>query len=110
MRSTLCVLGLLLGACTVDDTIIEDKPCQPLRTDECISGYTCVCQFGDCRCVKGAAKALSQPGTYSLSEVDEEPGGAALKVDGEPGGPALAASLRLLHRQGALEGRPADPR
>ena len=110
MRPLLCVLSLVLGACSVDDSIIEDKPCQPVRTDECISGYTCVCQFGNCRCVKGAAKPLREPGAFPLS-VGEEPSALPLsEVGEEPGDAALAASLRLLHRHGVLPDRPAAPR
>jgi hypothetical protein len=97
-------LGLLLlaapGGCTVPDDIIENKRCHPtLGNTECIQGYTCQCQMGDCRCQRGGAQPVQQMQNFPL------------RLAPEPAEqPAFSASLRLLQRCGALPRQPIPGR
>jgi len=102
MRIVLLLGALLaLGACSVDDGILEGKSCNILSGDtDCIQGFKCVCN----NCPKGTTCCCSkntalQPGSFPLLE----PSPPAC-------GPAEEASLRLLRQQGVLQSRPARAR
>lgn len=99
-ESILCLLLLAaLNGCTVPDDIIENKRCHPTLGDsDCIQGYKCQCQMGDCRCQKGGAQPVQQPVQQTKNfPPGEEPGPTRQ--------PAFSASLRLLQRCGALPGQ-----
>jgi hypothetical protein len=102
MRTVLLLSALLaLGACSVDDSILEGKSCNILSGDtDCIQGYKCVCtncpKGTTCCCSKNAAL---QPGTFPL-----------LESEAPSCGPAEAASLRLLRQQGVVQSRPSRER
>ena len=51
----LLALAALDCACTVDDESVENKPCTPVGADpnkDCVKGYACLCQQGQCLCRK----------------------------------------------------------
>ena len=93
----MALVAALVGACSVDDTIIEGKSCKCYLPDQCISGYSCLCNNGVGTCLKNQADPGA--GNFSLSESKSEPTQAS-----------VAASLRLLRRQGVEFSSPAAQR
>lgn len=62
-------LSLLLGSCTVDDSILDGKKCSKRVEKACDSDYNCVCNANDvCTCQKKTTSALTQ----SLTENQQQ--------------------------------------
>jgi len=65
---SLLLLALGAGGCTVDDDSVENKPCTPVGADpnkDCVKGYQCLCEQGECRCRK--VQTLLQPPPSSMN-------------------------------------------
>jgi hypothetical protein len=58
MRFIVTLLLLLAtsgAACRTDDDVVENKRCMPVGNDpnrDCVKGYECRCEQGDCFCRK----------------------------------------------------------
>jgi hypothetical protein len=81
--SLLSLVLLALGAsgCTVDDESVENKPCTPVGADpnkDCVKGYACLCQQGECTCRK--IQTLLAPPT-SMNVAPRSRGSQALPED-----------------------------
>jgi hypothetical protein len=58
----LVLLALSCATCRTDDDVVENKRCMPVGTDpnrDCVKGYECRCEQGDCFCRKVQALAPS---------------------------------------------------
>jgi hypothetical protein len=90
--AALALLGAALG-CSIDEDVIENKPCGGTDNKQCIPGYECKCEYGKCICVRGSSLSSS---LWSSGRGSYAAGPAAAPLRSDP-------SRALLERLGVRQ-------